>query len=156
MMFALLGKIRFFRKFSPACLQRNLALGMRKLHTKRFSDRRGIAAVEAAVCLPVLIIIWLGTVEITRTLTLKQQAQLLSSTAAHRVIDSTTALSEIESNLTSLAEELDIQGVDVSVTRFDTELVEASVSINIDQNSSLGTLFPGRSVNSTYYSYREE
>ena len=112
--------------------------------------------MEAAVCLPVLIIIWLGTVEISRTLTLKQQGQLLSSTAAHRIIDSDEPFSDIETDLETLAQEIGIKGVDVTVTQFDAELVESTVTIDIDQNSSLGTLFPNRNVTSTYYSYREQ
>ena len=129
---------------------------MKRKRRKRFDNRAGVAVVEAAVCLPVLIIIWLGTVEISRTLTLKQQGQLLSSTAAHRIIDSDEPFTEIEADLENLAQEIGINGVDVSVTQFDPELVESTVTIDIDQNSNLGTLFPGRSVTSTYYSYREQ
>lgn len=129
---------------------------VRKVRRKRFDNRAGVAVVEAAVCLPVLLIIWLGTVEISRTLTLKQQGQLLSSTAAHRIIDSNEPFTDIEADLENLAQEIGINGVDVSVTQFDPELVESTVTIDIDQNSNLGTLFPGRSVTSTYYSYREQ
>lgn len=129
---------------------------MKRKRRKRFDNRAGVAVVEAAVCLPVLIVIWLGTVEISRTLTLKQQGQLLSSTAAHRIIDSNEPFTDIEADLETLAQEIGINGVDVSVTQFDPELVESTVTIDIDQNSNLGTLFPGRSVTSTYYSYREQ
>ena len=129
---------------------------MKRKRRKRFDNRAGVAVVEAAVCLPVLIVIWLGTVEISRTLTLKQQGQLLSSTAAHRIIDSDEPFTDIETDLETLAQEIGINGVDVSVTQFDPELVESTVTIDIDQNSNLGTLFPGRSVTSTYYSYREQ
>lgn len=129
---------------------------MKRKRRKRFDNRAGVAVVEAAVCLPVLIVIWLGTVEISRTLTLKQQGQLLSSTAAHRIIDSNEPFTDIEADLENLAQEIGINGVDVSVTQFDPELVESTVTIDIDQNSNLGTLFPGRSVTSTYYSYREQ
>ena len=52
---------------------------------KRHKNRKGIAAVEAAVCLPMLVIIWLGTVEVSQIISLKQQGQLLASTAANRV-----------------------------------------------------------------------
>jgi len=146
-----------FLKIIPRLLGiRRIVLSMkRKTTTRTRSGRRGIAAVEAAICLPVLIAIWLGTVEITRTLTLKQQSQLFASAAAARILDTNTPLQDVESNIELMAKEFDVLGVDVSVTRFDNDLVEASVSINIDQNSSLGTLFPGRSVASTYYTFRK-
>ena len=112
---------------------------MKRKRRKRFDNRAGVAVVEAAVCLPVLIVIWLGTVEISRTLTLKQQGQLLSSTAAHRIIDSNEPFTDIEADLETLAQEIGINGVDVSVTQFDPELVESTVTIDIDQNSNLGT-----------------
>ena len=124
--------------------------------TRKHDNRKGIAAVEAAVCLPVLIVIWLGTVEVSRTLTLKQQGQLMASTAASRILESGTPFAEIEADLETLAEDLGIFGVDVSVKRFDPELVESTVTIDIDQNSSLGSLYPNREVVSRYYAFREE
>ena len=129
-----------------------------KTQKRRFrtNKRRGLAAVEAAVCMPVLIVIWFGTVEISRVLTLKHQGQLIASTAAHRVIDSTKELSEIETDMEALAETIGIVDADVTLSRFNSEIVESQITINVAKNSTFGTLLTTPQVTSKYYSFREE
>ena len=62
---------------------------------KKFKNRKGIAAVEAAVCLPMLVVIWLGTVEVSQIISLKQQGQLLATAAANRIVESNDSFAEI-------------------------------------------------------------
>jgi len=122
----------------------------------KFVDRRAVAAVEAAVCLPVLVLVWFGSFELARLLSLKQQAQLFASTAANRVIETTDSFESIEAGVENLATSLGIEEVDAVVTRIDSEVVESSVTIDFARNSPLSSLLTGREVNSTYYSYRQE
>lgn len=130
---------------------------MRTRKRKRFTNnRRGIAAIEAAVCLPVLIVVWLGTVEVSRMLTLKQQGQLLASTAAHRVIESSTPLTSIETDMEALAVSLGLQGCDVVLSRLDSEVIESRVIIDSSQNSTFSSILLGRDIVSQHYSFREE
>ena len=123
---------------------------------KRHKNRKGIAAVEAAVCLPMLVIIWLGTVEVSQIISLKQQGQLLASTAANRVGDSGDSFADIETEVKTIADSLGIEGCDVTVRQFESEIVEASVSIDAAQNSTLSSVLGARTVASTYYSFRED
>ena len=124
---------------------------MKQLHR----NRKAVAAVEAAVCLPVLLVVWFGSFEMSRLLSLKQQAQLLSSNAAHQVISTTDSLEEIELEIEDLATSLGIVGCEATLTRVDSEVVQSTVSIDFSRNSPLSSLLTGRNVNSTFHSYRE-
>ena len=122
----------------------------------RSNKRRGIAAVEAAVCLPVLIVIWLGTVEVSTVLTLKQQSQLIAAAAAQQTLESTATFTEIETKFKNLADSIGIEGATVSLRQFDGEIVETEVTIDVGPNSTFGSLLKTKKVNSKYYSFRED
>lgn len=129
---------------------------MKKRSSTRRRDRKAIAAVEAAVCLPVLVIIWLGTVEVSRLLSLKQQGQLIASTAAHRIVESTTSFSAIETEMESLASSIGIEGFQIELARIDSEVIESAVTIDSSANSPFGSILGSHDVTSKYYSYRED
>lgn len=129
---------------------------MRGTNNRRRKNRRGVAAVEAAVCLPLLIIIWFGTFEVTRRTSLQQQAQLLASNAAHRILDNNTDFATIEADTLALAESLGIVDCQVGVSRIDREIIETTVSMDFTKNSPISSLLGGRQVSSSYYSYQEE
>ena len=129
---------------------------MRVKNKHRRRNRKGIAAVEAAVCLPLLIIIWFGTYEVTRQSSLKQQAQLLSSNAAQRILQSTTDFETIKADTITLAESLGLEGCQVEISRVDSDVVETTVSMDFAANSPISSLLRGQQVASTYFSYREE
>jgi len=122
----------------------------------RLRKRRGIAAVEAAVCLPLLIIVWFGTFEVTRRTSLQQQAQLLASTAAHRILESSTDLETIRTDTLVLADSLGIEGCQMEISRVDPEIVQSIVTMDFSENSPISSLLRGQQVTSTYFSYREE
>ena len=122
----------------------------------RSNKRRGIAAVEAAVCLPVVIVIWLGTVEVSTVLTLKQQSQLIAAAAAQQTLESTATFTEIETKFKNLADSIGIECATVSLRQFDGEIVETEVTIDVGPNSTFGSLLKTKNVNSKYYSYRED
>ena len=126
----------------------------KKKHRRK--NRRGVAAVEAAVCLPLLIIIWFGTFEVTRRTSLQQQAQLLAANAAHRILESNAPFETIEIDTLNLAESLGLEGCDVQISRVDSQIVETSVSMDFGQNSPISSILSGEQVISNYYSYREE
>ena len=129
---------------------------MLRIKKQRQKNRRGVAAVEAAVCLPLLIIVWFGTFEVTRQTSLKQQAQLLASNAAHRILESPTDFASIKADTLVVADSLGIEGCQVEIFRIDSQLVEIIVSMDFSQNSPISSILAGQQVSSTYYSYREE
>lgn len=122
----------------------------------RCNDRKGLAAVEAALCLPLLIIIWLGSYEMVHALGLKQQGQLLCSTAANRVIESSVDFETIESDVVTMSESIGIIDCVVDVQRLDSEVVESVVTIDFSKNSVFGSIFRTGNVTSSFYSFREE
>lgn len=129
---------------------------MAKMKNNQRGNRDGAAVVEAALLLPLLITVWIFCYEVTHIQALKQQAQLLSSTAATRILESTSSFSSIEAEGAVLAEQLGLAGCEISITRIDSEIVEARVEIDYHQNSTLGSLLYTDKVVSTNYSYRNE
>jgi len=123
---------------------------------KSVKNRRAVAAVEAAVCFPILILIWLGSFELARVLSLKQQAQLFASTAAQQVLESNTSFATIETDVEALALSLGIQECEATLVRTDSEIVESTVTIDYGSNSPLSSIFQRLPVQSTYFSFRPE
>ena len=99
--------------------------------TKKRNKRRGIAAVEAAVCLPVLVVVWLGAYEVNQVLSLRQQSQLLSATAANRVVSTAIPFADIETEIEDFSESVGIKNCEVTLTRVDSEVVESLSLIHI-------------------------
>ena len=91
-----------------------------------------------------------------RLLSLKQQAQLLSSTAAHKVVESSDSFESIEEEMETLATSLHIEGCVVELERIDSEVVKSMVTIDFSKNSPLSSLLNGKQVSSAYHSFREE
>ena len=121
------------------------------------SNRRVlVVTVEAALCLPVLVLIWLLSYEVVHMQSLKQQRQLLSSTAATRILESTKNLDVIEDEIVDLADQLNLEGCVVELQRIDKQIVEAVVEIDYSQNSVLGSILKVQDVRSVNYSYRIE
>ncbi len=119
--------------------------------------RKGIAATEAAICLPILVFIWLAALQLLQLLAFKQQAQMLASHAATRVVASAVDFDGIESEVAQMAEELEIRGVGVSVEQLSPQLVRSVVSIDLDENAPIATaLNVVPEIESTFYSYRTE
>ena len=117
--------------------------GARKLVPKR----QGVACVEAAFCLPVLLLVVLGSVEVTNKIFLKQSL----STAAYEACR--TAIQASASNAAAQAAGLDIlqaRGVKSATVSFDPadvanasrgQLIRVTVRANGRANSILNNDF---------------
>jgi len=103
-----------------------------------------------------LIIVWFGTFEVTRRTSLKQQAQLLASTAAHRILESSTDFETIRTDTLILADSLGIEGCQMEISRVDSEIVQSTVMMDFSENSPISSLLRGQQITSIYYSYRVE
>lgn len=124
---------------------------------RKKNKRKGIAATEAAICLPILVFIWIASLQLLQLLAFKQQAQLLASHAATRVVASTIPFDVIESEVTAMAETLEIRGVEASVSRVNPLMVRSVVKFNLEENAPIATaLSVSPTIESTFFSYRSE
>ena len=121
-----------------------------------FANRRAVAAVEAAVCLLVIVLVWFASFELNRMLTLKQQAQLFATNAANQVMTTSRSFETIETDVEGLATSLGVSNCEVTVTRVNSQIVRSNVVIDFSSNSPLSSLLSGREVDSTFHSYRTE
>ena len=124
---------------------------------RKKNKRKGIAATEAAICLPILVFIWIASLQLLQLLAFKQQAQLLASHAATRVVASTIPFDVIEPEVTAMAETLEIRGVEASVSRVNPLMVRSIVKFNLEENAPIATaLSVSPTIESTFFSYRSE
>ena len=112
--------------------------------------------MEAAICLPLLVAIWLLTVETNQLISLKQQAQILSSMGATQVVSSLDDTELIEERLVAMAESMGLQDFEIRIQRVDDEIVQTEVAIDFSANSSTNSLLGTDSVTSSSYSFRED
>ena len=119
-------------------------------------SRKGAAAVEAAICLPVLVGIWLATTELNQFINLRQQTQILAAMSAEKVVRSTDSFEKIQDAVEENAESLGLVGCVVTITQTDEEVVQSNVSIDFTENASSRSLFGTQNVTSTCYSFRDQ
>ena len=99
---------------------------------------------------------WLGSYEVVKTLSLKQQGQLLCATAAHRVLGSTDDFTTIEDDVLVISNSIGLNDAVITIQRVDAEVVESVVTIDVSKNSMLGSVFQPSTVSTSYFSFREE
>lgn len=127
---------------------------MEKLQRANLRDRRGVAAVEFAVILPVLVIIFLGGIGVCHLINLKHQATFVAHSAALDAIKEVNLLSDAKSKATRLAAEAGLRNVTVNVSRSTSEKVKVEVIVPSDQNFSLNLPILPSSVKAEAFSYR--
>ena len=131
---------------------------MTRNRRNRRNKRSGIAAIEAAVCLPILVLVWLGAYEVNQILSLRQQSQSLSATAATRVVSSAMAFADIETEVEDFSASVGIENCEVTLIRIDPEVVESRVEIQYSSNSPIASMYQSGNgvITSSSFSYRAE
>lgn len=128
----------------------------RRGRSLRKSRRLGAATVEAAICLPVLVVVWLGAFELNQLVTLRQQTQVVASLTADKVVRSLRSFDFIENEVETIAESLGLQDVQIEIVQVDNQIVESKVTIDFASNSPSNTILRFNEVSSTCYSYRKK
>ena len=124
--------------------------------TRSNARRKGVAAVEAAICLPVLVLIWLAAGEVNQLISLKQQTEILAAMSSDRAVRTYISFEAIEDDTEEMAESLGLVGCDVEMSWFDDNIVETKVSLDFSQNSPTPSFLGTGEVSSTLYVYRKE
>jgi len=98
--------------------------------------RSGVATVELAVVLPVLMSVFLGGMAVSQQISLQQNANILASTAALQAVDPDRQLLEIQEWTENYSAELGIKDAKVTVARISKNEVAVDVSLPYDSNST--------------------
>lgn len=102
--------------------------------------RKGVAAVELAVCLPIFLSIVFGLISLGLAVQLKSNSKLIGHMAATEIFrakkaDASTT-KEIESKYRNLANNLGLKGFSLNINRDSTGTFKVSTAISYSQNYS--------------------
>ena len=109
--------------------------------------RTGAAVVEFAVCIPVLILLVLGSIEATSMIFLKQALQSATHEATRQAVLSTTTNQQVSDQVANILDARDIVGFRVEFPRGNPEgmprgsLVTVRVTASSSRNSPLAGKF---------------
>jgi Flp pilus assembly protein TadG len=115
-----------------------------------------VAASEFAVCLPVLILLVLGTIESCTMIFLKQSLTVGAYEGIRTALEDGATVSDIESTCQAVFRDRRVQGGSVTVAPANFgvlgpgDYISVTVSAPTDPNSVIpGSFFRGRTFNST-------
>lgn len=128
-------EIRSFRTCPDTSAVRSA--GMRRLLSSFAGNTRGLAAVEFALLIPVMLIIYFGTTEITNALTASRRVTAVAQTAADLVAQvasvSTSDLTDIYSASTAILSPFSASSVKITIT---SVVANASNQPKVDWSST--------------------
>lgn len=123
---------------------------------RRSTDRRGVAAAEFAVCLPVLILLLLGMIETCSMIFLKQALACAAYEGAHTAVLADATAADVRTVADGILADRRVRGGTVEVIPNNLpglaagEFFEIRVSAPTDRNSILpGRFFRGQTLRSS-------
>jgi Flp pilus assembly protein TadG len=109
--------------------------------------KRGVAAAELAVCLPVLVLIVLATIESCSAMFLKQSLTVAAYEGVRTAIATGGSASKVQTICNSILQDRRVQGSQVKINPADIstlkpgDLVSVTVSAPCNSNSPVPTTF---------------
>lgn len=120
------------------------------------SRRRGVAAVEFAVCLPIIVLIVLSTIEACSMIFLKQTLAIAAYEGARTAIIPGATKADVEAACNQILADRDVSGATVTIkpTSFNTlppgQFVDVTISAPCNANSIVRNKFyKGKTLSST-------
>lgn len=117
------------------------------------SSRRGVAASELAVCLPVLVLLVLGMIECCTMIFLKQSLTVSAYEGIRTSLEQGAVVADVQASCNDVLTDRRVQGGSVAVTPANWETlapgqyVTVTVSAPADRNSVIpGSFFRGRTL----------
>ena len=124
--------------------------------TQRRSRRRGAAAAELAVCLPLIILLVLATIEACTMIYLKQSLTVAAYEGARTALTPGATSADVTTQATQVLTDRDVQGGSVALTPlvFETAATGSYLRVQAtapcDMNGGLGSWFyQGKSLTGT-------
>jgi Flp pilus assembly protein TadG len=121
---------------------------MRAIRRKNCSgERRGVAAAELAVCLPIVVLLVLATIESCSALFLKQSLTAAAYEGVRTAIEKGTTTANVQAACNQILADRRIQGSVVTLTPVSTaslkpgDFIDVTVSAPCSSNSPVPTTF---------------
>lgn len=88
----------------------------RPQNSKRMAPRRGVAAAEFAVCLPVMVLLLTGMIETCSMVFLKQSLAVAAYEGAHTAVKPNATTADVRATCQSILADRRINDADIQVT----------------------------------------
>ena len=135
---------------------------MRRLSSKTKRRRQGVAAVEAALCLPVVLILMLGTLEICSGIFLRESLKIASFEGARAGVRRQSTPDQVRTTVTEVLQARGVQGAQIEIVPNSFDGLDAlspiavTVTAPAEGNSAFNLNFlTGRTVNARTTMLRE-
>jgi len=135
---------------------------MRKHHTHTTNRRRGVAAVEFAVCLPVLVLVVFASVEACTMIFLRESLTVAAYESGRVALEKEVAAADVIARGDALLTERSVSGGVVQVSPSDLTTVAAGETIQITVSAPCEAnavspvwFYGGKSLTSTVTVIRE-
>jgi hypothetical protein len=119
-------------------------------------NRRGVAATELAVCLPVIVLLVLGTIECCTMIFLKQSLTVAAYEGVRMGIRPNASAADVQTTCDGILKDRRVQGGAVEVTPNNIssaeigEFIDVTVSAPASRNSIIpGSFFRGKTLSAT-------
>ena len=112
----------------------------------RSSDRQGVAAVEFAVCLPVILLLVLGMIETCSMIFVKQSLAVAAYEGAHAGVKFKATASEVRTTCEGILRDRRVKGATITVTPNDLRSLPLGeyFTIRVDAPSDSNGFLPLR------------
>jgi hypothetical protein len=108
---------------------------------------RGVAAAELAVCLPIVVLLVIATIEACSALFLKQSLTVAAYEGARTALADRTTPGSVQAACNQILQDRKVQGATITLTPSDIaalqpgEFIDVTVSAPCDSNSVVPTAF---------------
>jgi len=132
------------------------------MNRNKRTNRRGVAAAEFAVCLPVLILLLLGMIEACSMVFLKQSLAVTAYEGAHTAVMPGATAAEVRTTCEGILADRRVQGGTIELLPANLQALpegqyfEVRISAPTDRNAILpGRFFTGRTLTSSAVMMKE-
>ena len=132
---------------APSPSLRHLAMTRRGLSPTACAARRGLAATEFAVCLPVLLLIILGMMETCSMIFVKQSLAVAAYEGAHTAVKPDATAAEVQAVCQAILADRRVDNAEITVTPGDLpgtpvgDYIEVRITAPSDSNGMLPLRF---------------
>ena len=123
---------------------------------RKTARRRGVAATEFAVCLPVLVLLVLGMIECCTMIFLKQSLTVAAYEGVRTALEDRAASTDVRRTSQQILTQRRVQGGSIAVNPADItaapvgQYITVTVSAPADRNSVIpGSFFRGRTLSAS-------
>lgn len=127
-----------------------------KRRSRRATTRRGVAATELAVCLPVVVLIVIATIEACSALFLKQSLTVAAYEGVRTALAERSTPSNVEATCQQILQDRKVQGATITISPKNItslkpgDFIDVTVSAPCDENSVVPAAFyRGKTLSAT-------